>query len=462
LILKEKRVILKKEINLKTMNKKILLISLIILLFAGTATAAVIFLFYYPYEPDQPLIIEKHEDNIVDKENDESDQYPIADDAKSTEEGIKNVVNANNEFSFDLYPKLAESNSSNIFYSPYSIYSAMAMTYEGAQGKTADEMKFVFRFPESNILRSNFAAIYNKINEENEAYELKTGNALWVQKDYAFLKDYLDRIKKYYGGKAENLDFINEKEKSRKTINAFIEEQTNNKIKDLIPAGFINELTRLVLTNAIYFKGTWEWEFDESKTREEDFKIAPDNTVKVQMMNMSPDPDKIKFNYAKTDDLQMLELPYKGNKISMLILLPSKDLESIESSLTVEKINDYKNEMKETKLDSISLPKFEFDTKYFINDALKELGMPTAFSGNADFSGMTGQKDLFISSVIHQAYIKVDEKGTEAAAATAVTMKLGIILEKEIFNADHPFIFIIQEKDTGNILFSGRVVNPTK
>jgi len=435
------------------MTSKILLIGIIIVM-AAIVTATTLFLF--PYEPTKP---------------------PKADDTGSTPQGIQEVINANNQFAFDLYNKLnadPENAGKNIFYSPYSISAALAMTYEGAKGQTADEMKSVFHFPENEILRTNFAAIYNDINEKNNAYELRTGNALWVQQDYPLLEDYLSRVEKYYGGKAANLDFVNETEKSRQTINAFIEEQTNHKIKELITPGILNEKTRLVLTNAIYFKGTWEWEFKESDTREQDFKISPTNVVKVPMMYMKP--EKATFNYADLEKLQILELPYKGEKISMLILLPKQGedydyetgekivynytLEDIE--LSNEKLAEYKSEMKETKLDAIYFPKFEFDTKYSMAGTLAKMGMPTAFSRNdADFSGMTGNKDLYISQVIHQAYIKVDEKGTEAAAATAVMMATASI-SKNIFRADHPFIFIIQDRETGNILFMGRVIDPTK
>ncbi|MBS3098322.1 serpin family protein [Candidatus Woesearchaeota archaeon] len=417
------------------MNKKILTIVIILLMAAIVAAAAVLFLF--PYQPDQP---------------------PKADDVGSTQQGIQEVANANNQFAFELYSELNKAQEGNLFYSPYSISAALAMTYEGAKGQTADEMKSVFHFPESSTLRPNFAAIYNDINRGNNAYELRTGNALWAQYDYQFLEDYISRVEKYYSGKIANLDFKQETEKSRQTINSFIEEQTNNKIKDLIPAGVLNSMTRLVLTNAIYFKGTWEWEFDKSDTREQDFKITPTNIVKTPMMHM--DPDKARFNYAYTENLQILELPYKGDKISMLILLPTKTLDAIEPSLTVEKLSEYKSQMQETKLDSISLPKFEFDTKYFMKDTLSALGMPTAFTFDADFSGMNGIRELFISAVIHQAYVKVDEKGTEAAAATAVIMEQMTAMPRNVFRADHPFIFIIQEKDTGNILFMGKVVDP--
>jgi len=421
------------------MNKKFLTIGIALLMVAGVTATTVLFLF--PYQPDQP---------------------PQANDTGSTQQGVQEVVNANNQFAFELYSELNKVEDSNIFYSPYSISSALAMTYESAKGQTADEMKSVFHFPESNILRSNFAAIYNSINKRDKTYELRTGNALWVQQDYPFIENYLSTVENYYGGKAANLDFVRETEKSRQTINNFIEEQTNNKIKDLIPPGSLDSMTRLVLTNAIYFKGTWEWEFDKSDTSDQDFKITPTNIVKTPMMHM--DPDKVKFNYTDTGDLQILELPYKGEEISMLIILPTGNLDSIETSLTAEKLEEWKSEMQETRLDAIYLPKFEFDTKYFMKETLSSLGMPTAFSEAADFSGMTLAEQLFISKVIHQAYVKVDEKGTEAAAATAVIIEATSAkpTERKIFRADHPFIFIIQEKETGNILFLGKVVDPTQ
>jgi serpin B len=385
-------------------------------------------------------------------------QPPKANDAGSTPEGIQEIVRANNQFAFKLYSELVKTETGNVFFSPYSIFSALSMTYEGARGLTADEMKALFNFPESNVLRPNFAAVYNRINEASQNYELRTGNALWVQKDYPFLQNYLKTVEEYYGGKAAVLDFINKAEESRQTINTFIEEQTNHKIKDLIPPGVLNELTRLVLTNAIYFKGDWRIAFNESLTMEEDFWVASDRSIKVQMMHMKPN-ETIRFNYADTGDVQIIELPYKGEKISMLIILP-KNLEEAESSLTLEKLNEYKAKMKEEKLDEICLPKFELETKYFMRETLSALGMPTAFSGAADFSGMTGGRDLFISEVIHQAYVKVDEKGTEAAAATAVVMNLTAVPQTKVFRADHPFIFIIQEKETGIILFVGRIINP--
>ena len=420
------------------MTKKILLIALSVIAVAGVATAAVLFLF--PYEPTQP---------------------PSVDDTGSTQAGIQEVANANNKFAFDFYSEINKNEESNIFYSPYSISAALAMTYEGAKGETADEMKSVFHFPESNILRPNFAAIYNNLNKKDKGYKLSTGNALWAQQDYQFLPDYLATVEKYYGGKAANLDFVGESEKSRQTINTFIEQQTNDKIKDLIPQGALDDLTRLVLTNAIYFKGTWVKQFDKADTRDQDFTTISGQKVKTPTMRLTG--DDAEFNYAETDNIQILEMPYDGEDLSMLILLPKEsNLEVVEESLTNEKLSEWKNMLSEQRVD-IFVPKFKFETKYFMVETLSNMGMPTAFTEAADFSGMDGTQRLLIQNVIHQAFVEVNEEGTEAAAATAVIVGLESVGPRiPIFRADHPFIFIIQEKDTGNILFLGRVVDPTK
>lgn len=382
------------------------------------------------------------------------------DDTNSTPAGIQEVVNANNKFAFDFYSEINKKEEGNIFYSPYSIFAALAMTYEGAKGKTADEIKSVFSFPESEILRPNFAAIYNKINKKNDNYKLSTGNALWAQYDYRFLDDFTSRIEKYYGGKVTNLDFVKETEKSRKTINDFIAEQTNNKIKDLIPKGALTVMTRLVLTNAIYFKGTWVKQFDKKDTRDEDFTTISGQKIKAPLMRLTG--DEAEFKYAENDDLQILEMPYNGEDLSMLVILPKENnFEKVEQSLNNEKLSEWKNMLREQRVD-IFIPKFKFDSKSSLKSILQNMGMPTAFSeGSADFSGMDGTKNLLISDVIHQAFVEVNEEGTEAAAATAVIMKtLSIPPPSPIFRADRPFIFLIEEKATGNILFLGRIANP--
>jgi serpin B len=380
----------------------------------------------------------------------------LADDSEATSEGIAKVVNANNQFTFDLYSNIKD-NESNVFFSPYSISVALAMTYEGARGQTAEEIQSVFYFPEDDIIRrSSFARIYNNINKIGKEFELHTANALWAQEDYPFLEEYTSLIDQYYVGKITNLDFVADTENSRMIINRWVEEQTKNKIKDLIPQGAINSITRLVLTNAIYFKGIWVKQFDRRDTKQQDFKVSPDKTIKVPMMSLTEE----EFNYTETEDLQVLEMPYKGEELSMLILLPKNDLESIEDFLNAEKLSELRNNLREVEID-VYIPKFTFETKYFLPDTLSEMGMPTAFTWpDADFSGMDGTKYLFIQNVIHQAFVEVNEEGTEAAAATAVIVGFGAAMNK-VFRADHPFIFIIQERETGNILFLGRVTDPT-
>jgi len=335
------------------------------------------------------------------------------------------------------------------------------MTYEGARGKTAEEMRSVLHIPEDpDARRPNFASIYNDINKKDKPYKLSTANALWAQKDYRFLEEYTQCVEKYFGGKVTNLDFAGASEQSRQTINKWVEDQTNNKIKDLIPPGLLNAYTRLVLTNAIYFKGTWVKQFDEKDTREEDFTTSSGKTTKVPMMRLTG--QDVRFKYAKIDEMQVLEMPYSGDELSMLIILPkAEDLAGVEESLSLEVLADWQDMLYEQRVD-IFIPKFKFETKYFIAEDLKEMGMPTAFGSTADFSGMDGTKALFIQNVVHQAFVEVNEEGTEAAAATGVVM--GITSARPItpvFRADHPFIFMIINNSTGNILFMGRVSDPS-
>ncbi len=386
---------------------------------------------------------------------------PKVDDTGATPEGIKNVVDANNQFSLELYSNIKDKEEGNIFFSPYSISTALAMTYEGARGQTADEIQSVFHFPEdSNVRRPNFAAVYNQLNKGDAKYKLNTANALWVQQDFQLLDDYTNTVETYYGGKETNVDFVGTTEQARQTINNWVEDETNNKIKNLFPQGSLTPLSRLVLTNTIYFKGTWVEQFDKSDTRDEDFRVSSDQTVKVPMMRRT-DKDA-KFNYTETEDLQILEMLYEGEDLSMLVLLPKNDdIKLLEESLTLEKLSDWKNQLRKQRV-NVFMPKFTFDTKYFLNENLKEMGMPLAFLESADFSGIDGTKSLFIQIVVHQAFVDVNEEGTEAAAATGVGIGITSVPQIKIFRADHPFIFIIQERGTGNILFLGRVVNPTK
>ncbi len=371
----------------------------------------------------------------------------------------RDVIEANNRFAINLYSQY-KSEEGNIFFSPFSISTAMAMVYEGAEGKTAKEIKSVFGFPKyDNSRRNQYSDLLSEINKKDKEYALKTANALWAEQDFHFLDEYLTTVEKYYGGKTTNLDFKNEPDASRLIINNWVEDKTNDKIKDLLPEDSIHPLTRLVLTNAIYFKAKWLIQFDADKTSDEYFRVNPDKSIKVPMMQ--PTSQKSTFNYTQNKDLQILEMPYAGEDLSMLILLPlDDDIEALENSFTIEKLTEWKKSLRKRRV-KIYIPKFKFETKYFMIYTLSNLGMPTAFTDSADFSGMTGTNELKIDKVIHQAFIEVNEEGTEAAATTAVVM--GIKSKKPstpIFKADHPFIFIIQQNETGNILFMGRVNNP--
>ena len=380
---------------------------------------------------------------------------PSTDDTGATGEGVAELVKANNQFGLDFYSKVSQE-PGNVFISPWSLSSALSMTYEGARGETAKEMKDVMHLPDAEVRHSSFAKLFNDINKKDKDYQLYTANALWAQEDFPFLQEYTDLIMKYYAGKTTNVDFVQNAEEARKTINDWVEMQTNDKIKDLFPPNSLNALTRLVLTNAIYFKGNWANQFKESNTHEADFKVSPEKTVQVDMMSMH-DED---FNYYEDDNMQILEMPYEGNELSMMVLLPKDNLGQLESSISAENIDAWRNSLRQESLD-IYMPKFTFETKYFLKDTLKEMGMPLAFTENADFSGMDGRKDLFIDIVVHQAFVEVNEEGTEAAAATGVGMTLTAMPMVKTFRADHPFIFLIQERSSGNILFLGRVVDPS-
>jgi len=374
-------------------------------------------------------------------------------------EGVKEIIDSNNNFAFNLYFNLKEKEE-NIFFSPFSISSAFLLCYEGSKGNTKKEIEDVFGFPpDENIRRPSFEKILKEINKKDKKYILNSANALWIQKDYKILKEYKEIVKKYYLSEIENLDFINEGEKSRRIINSWVEEKTQGKIKDLIPEGAIDVLTRAIITNAIYFKGKWLKEFKIENTYEGDFYINENDKIKVFMMRMEGEM----FNYYEDEKVQVLEIPYTGDEISFFIFLPkSFDINSINDYLNYEKFKEIKDKMVKEEID-IHIPKFKIETKYFLNDVLYEMGIKDAFLDiKADFSGITGKKELYISKVLHKAFVEINEEGTEAAAATGIVMEITSVRLRKIFKADHPFVFIIHENKYGNILFFGRIINPQK
>lgn len=421
--------------------KKILII-IALLLIVSVVTAAGILLF--PYDPMNP---------------------PLTNDINSTPEGITRVVNANNEFTIKLYSELKKENYDNIFFSPLSIFSNMALIYEGSEGNTQSQMQTVFNFPEKNNLRSNFAAVYNNLNTNQKEYVFKTGNALWLQNN-SLSPEYKKIVEEYYGGKAVELNF-QEVEETADTINSFISQQTKNKINNLVHYSWINPLTKFIATNAAYFEGDWKYKFNKDETSNRPFLLSETEQIKVPTMSMSPKKD-VKFNYAYLEDLQIIELPYRREKISMLIFLPfTENISEFESELSLEKINSLKKEMKLTHLETITLPKIEMEEEYHLKEYLKSLGMVDAWNNDANFSDMFKTEmdkmlGLILKESIHKSYLLIDEKGTTATSATATLVEvMGVAPKENQFKANHPFIFLIQDTTDGNILFFGRILNPT-
>lgn len=365
----------------------------------------------------------------------------------------------NSAFAFDLYGKLRAGKGS-IFFSPYSISDALAMTYGGARGNTEKEMAKTLRFSLGQKgLHPAFAELESHLNEIQRSgnVNLSVANSIWPKEGYNFLPEYIDLLKKYYGVSVTPLDYANAVEASRKTINKWVEDKTRDKIKELIKPGLLDNMTRLVLTNAIYFKGNWASQFKPDATRESEFIVSPGKSVKVRMMNR-----KGEYRYAELDSLQVLELPYAGDELSMLVLLPKQagGLEALERALSLENLDMWKGRLEQGEVD-VFLPKFKMTSQFELKDTLSSMGMVDAFTGGSDFSGMDGTRWLFISAVIHKAFVDVNEKGTEAAAATAVIVKLrSMPMPASTFRADHPFIFLIQDNKTGSILFMGRVMDP--
>lgn len=386
--------------------------------------------------------------------------------ATTVSDKAKVVVQANNQFGIDFFSRLVSDpaqEGKNIFFSPWSISSALAITHEGARSTTADEIRSVFHFPDSSdTLRQGYLELSNGLNSGNSGVTLNTANALWAEKTYPFLQDYINTANQYYGAKTTNLDFVSSPDESRLIINHWVEEKTRNKIKDLIPEGGIDSSTVLAITNAIYFKGTWMKQFDATKTEEEDFLL--DDGTKVTVPMMVRNDEKAEYWYTETDDLQVLGMPYahkNGKGLSMLVLLPKdSDLETAEASLSAQSLAALNQELSYQRV-KVSFPRFTMETTYSLSDMLCDMGMPSAFSG-ADFSGMDGTMSLFIDQVYHKAFVDVNEEGTEAAAATAVIMDRSMAPGETVpvFRADHPFLFLIQDNDTGNIIFMGRMMNP--
>ena len=376
---------------------------------------------------------------------------------------IDSIVAGNNSFAFDLYRQLAK-NKGNIFFSPYSISSALAMTYAGARGETARQMAEVMHFNlAQEKLHPAFFELTSIFNAPGKDYQLSVANALWGQIDYEFLPDFVEITNKYYGAGFKEVDYVGAREQARQMINLWVAGKTNGRIKDILQSEDLTELTRLVLTNAIYFKGKWQIQFKPEATKTMPFQVSANERVDVPMMHQVA-----KFNYAENDQAQVLELPYAGGDLSMVILLPKPgyELAELESMLSPELVQSWLSDLSMEKVE-VFLPRFKLEERFVLNRELQRLGMVDAFDEvRADFSGMTPGPQLYISTVIHKAFVEVNEEGTEAAAATAVVMNakmsVSVMERPHLFLADHPFVFAIRDLRSGSILFMGRLSRPAK
>ena len=392
--------------------------------------------------------------------------------ASASQPNLESVATSTRLFGADLYAMLAkEAGNGNVVFSPSSILTALAMTYAGAAGTTAEEMASTLHFSlQGDALHQALGSLdatlesrswqQTSVQGEPEGVLLKTANSLWAQQDLLFEQPFLDTLAANYGAGVRLVDFTTAVETVRAAINEWVSDQTNTKIPELIPEGVLDELTRLVLVNAVYLDATWASQFDPLATADGEFTTLAGNKVTTPMMHQT-----VPLAYAAGEDWQAAELPYLRDELAMLLILPEPSaFAQVEARLATGLMDDVVGGLVSGYDVNLTLPKFTFRTQAALNVPLLTLGMTTPFDPSAaDFSGMTTQASLYISDVIHEAFIEVDEEGTEAAAATAVAMRLTAAPSESVeLTVDRPFLFAIRDRDTGAILFWGRVTDPTK
>ncbi|WP_179372584.1 serpin family protein [Nitrosopumilus ureiphilus] len=368
----------------------------------------------------------------------------------------KKITESNNQFTLDFYRQISKEKNENVFFSSPSISTAFSILYEGAKGDTAAEIQDVFGFPtDDNERQVGFMSFINMMNQKNnDENTVQMSNALWLANGFTPLPKYTDTAKTYYDSSIDTVNFATDE--GRLEINDWVKSKTQNRIEELLVPGSTTSLTKMVITNTIYFKGAWEYPFDLENTYDGDFAVDSTKTVTAPMMTYE---HKMNLNHTSTEQMQMLQMPYKGNSFSMLIILPhdAEDMPSVEDSITLDNLELWKSQFRDFR-GTIHIPKFTLDTEYDLKETLPDMGITSVF-GPADLSGITGYKGLFVSKAVHKAFVEVNEIGTEAATATAInTDESG----GRLFKADHPFIFLIQDNMTNDILFIGKVMDPTK
>ena len=386
--------------------------------------------------------------------------------AITPEAGVRRLTAGNHAFALRLYQPLSKQEG-NLFYSPYSISAALGMTYAGARGATERQMAQAMNFylpPDE--LASAFASLGQMLTSRGQGargtkgqpFRLNIANALWGQTGETFLPSFLDLLQRNYGAGVQQVNFT-QPEAARGTINGWVSRETQQKITDLIAPGVLTPATRLVLTNAIYFNAAWDHPFEKANTKLGPFTLLVGRKLTVDMMR-----GNLSAGYAARDDWQAVDLPYQGRQLSMTILLPAAGrLKSFERALTAAQVEAICTYLRPTEI-ALTMPKFKYESTFSLGKTLAGLGMRDAFSPRADFSGMNGKRDLFISEVVHKALVEVDEEGTEAAAATAVIMRATALppTRRIEVTIDRPFLFVIRDVPTGAVLFVGRVVEPKR
>ncbi|WP_331236153.1 serpin family protein [Natronorarus salvus] len=391
------------------------------------------------------------------------------------DEILTELVAGNTRFAFDLFEWLVAEESGNLVVSPYSISIALAMTYAGARGETAEEMVETLRFTLEEETHEAFATLAHELADRDEEGEdpesdgddddelsvtLRVANALWGQEGYPFRDEFLDETEEYYGAGLTEMDFEGDPDGTREEINAWVEARTEELIEELLPEGSIDASTVLVLTNALYFRGDWATPFDGDETTDGEFTTLDGDIVDVPLMSHS---ETVSFEYVDLDGAQAIELPYVGGDLAMTLLVPDEgEFEAFEAGFTPDRLGEITGALEPTPGD-LTMPNFEHGTEVSLPEALSELGMPSAFGSDADFSGMVDGGGLWIDDVIHESVVAVDEEGTEAAAATAVVMEESAPPEPEFeFVVDRPFLYLIRDRVTETVLFVGRVVDASE
>ena len=411
--------------------------------------------------PEKSSLPDKAKSN-ADAQADSPVYFIAADASASTPDGIEKVTTANNQFAIAMYRQInghTGQADDNVFFSPYSLSTAMAMLYAAAEGETKAQIQKTFYYPSMDILNPNSAALYNQFNKPNPDYKLATVNDLWMEQGLTPTKSYVDTVQRYYGGQVTNLDFESNPNPSRLIINKKIAQHTNQLIPELLPKGSIKPITVAVLTNAIYFKGDWKVPFEVQSTTEQPFYNHIGTSPNIKMMQLQEH-----FGYSEDKQVQVVQLPYKGDDLSMLVVLPkSKDkaaMQQLVQDLSADTIKQWSKDLVTQEV-NVHLPKFKLEASYQMKNLLTDMGMPRAFEKGAGFNLFDNSPPIKIDDVYHKAVVIVDEKGTEAAAATGIVANAtAASAPPPVFKADHPFMFMIKDNKTDAILFLGQVNKP--